>query len=294
MSSGRQAMAGSAVGSALLGGSGTVVGVTPASNDPPESDCPETDTELAARVAWLAGRLLRTIRRTEGAFDDPDGLGDRGDREANKLILAELAAARPGDSVLSEESGDDLGRLDADRVWIIDPLDGTRQYKTEGRPDWAVHIALWERSADGLTAAAVAMPELGSVFTTEVALDGEAFDPEGLVRLEPIVLVSDSRPPDVRDAVAAIDGVVAQMGSAGAKILAVVRGDADAYIHSGGQYQWDSAAPVAVALAHGFHASRLDGSALVYNQRDTSLPDLVVCRPDLAEPLLRALSTAIK
>ena len=259
-------------------------------------DGPETDTELAARVAWLAGRLLRTIRRTEGAFDDPAGLGDRGDREANELILAELAAARPGDSVLSEESADDLARLVADRVWIVDPLDGTRQYRTEGRTDWAVHIALWERDESGgrLTSAAVAMPELGSVFTTDVALEGEAFDPEGLVRLEPIVLVSDSRAPDVTDVVARVNGVVAHMGSAGAKILAVVRGDADAYIHAGGQYEWDSAAPVAVALAHGFHASRLDGSPLIYNQRDTFLGDLVVCRPDLADPLLRALAVPLR
>ena len=256
----------------------------------------ETDTELAARVAWLAGRLLRTIRRTEGAFDDPAGLGDRGDREANELILAELAAARPGDSVLSEESADDLARLVADRVWIVDPLDGTRQYRTAGRTDWAVHIALWESGETGgrITSAAVAMPELGSVFTTDVALEGEAFDAEGLVRLQPIVLVSDSRAPDVTEVVASIDGVVAHMGSAWAKILAIVRGDADAYIHSGGQYEWDSAAPVAVALAHGFHASRLDGSPLIYNQRDTLLPDLVVCRPDLAEPLLRALSVPLR
>ena len=252
----------------------------------------ESDTELAARVAWLAGRLLRTIRRTEGAYDDPDALGDRGDREANNLILAELCAARPGDSVLSEESADDLTRLGADRVWIIDPLDGTRQYQTEGRTDWAVHIALWKRDehGGGIASAAVSLPELGSVFTTDVALEGEAFDPEGLVRLQPIVLVSDSRAPDVAEAVASVDGVVARMGSAGAKILAVVRGDADAYIHSGGQYQWDSAAPVAVAHAYGFHASRLDGSPLIYNERDTLLPDLLVCRPDLAEPLLRVLS----
>ena len=162
-----------------------------------------------------------------------------------------------------------------------------------------LHIALWERSENGgsggrVTSAAVAMPELGSVFTTDVALEGEAFDPEGLVRLQPIVLVSDSRPPDVTDVVASIGGVVAHMGSAGAKILAVVRGDADAYIHAGGQYEWDSAAPVAIALAHGFHASRLDGSPLIYNQRNTLLPDLVVCRPDLAEPLLRALCVPLR
>ena len=231
---------------------------------------------------------MRTIRRQAGAFDDPDALGNRGDRQANEVILAELALARPNDAFLSEESADDHARLHAARVWIIDPLDGTRQYKTPGRPDWAVHIALWERHAGGLTAAAVAMPELGSVFTTDV-LDGEQFDNEAPVRLQPIVLVSDTRAPDVSAAAAAIDGVVVTMGSAGAKILAVVRGEADAYIHAGGQYQWDSAAPVAIALAHGFHASRIDGSPLVYNQAETSLPDLVVCRPDLARALLAAL-----
>jgi 3'(2'), 5'-bisphosphate nucleotidase len=250
----------------------------------------ESDTELAARLAWNAGRLLRTIRREAGAFDDGRALGDRGDKEANALILDALAESRPQDAVLSEESADNLRRLQADRVWIVDPLDGTRQYRTEGRPDWAVHVALWERSANGLTAAAVSMPELGSVFTTDV-VEGEAFDPEAPVRLQPIILVSDSRAPDVSAAANAVDGVIATMGSAGAKILAVVRGDADAYIHAGGQYQWDSAAPVAIAMAHGFHASRLDGSPLVYNAADPSLPDLVVCRPDLAEALLRALIT---
>lgn len=248
----------------------------------------ETDTELAARLAWSAGRLLRDIRREPGVYDDADSLGDRGDREANELILAELARVRPADSVLSEESADDLARLTAARVWIIDPLDGTRQYKTEGRPDWAVHVALWERDVPSMTAA-VALPEFGSVFTTD-PLDGETFDDEAPVRLQPIILVSETRAPDVSDAVDAVDGVLLTMGSAGAKILAVVRGDADAYIHAGGQFQWDSAAPVAVALAHGFHASRLDGSPLVYNERDTSLPDLVVCRPDLAESLLSALT----
>ncbi|HEY3810927.1 MAG TPA: inositol monophosphatase family protein [Acidimicrobiales bacterium] len=235
------------------------------------------DARLAADLAQAAGELLLTIR-AEGAD------GKRGDRESNELLLARLAAARPEDAVLSEESTDNPARLDAARVWIIDPLDGTREFSMPGRDDWAVHVALWQAGA-GIAAAAVAMPATGEVFTT---------DPPpslpGATSGRPRLLVSDSRPPAWAPAVAAaIGGDVVAMGSAGAKTMAVVRGDATAYVHAGGQWEWDSAAPVGVALAAGLHASRIDGAPLLYNQPHPYLPDLLICSPQLAGPLLAAL-----
>jgi 3'-phosphoadenosine 5'-phosphosulfate (PAPS) 3'-phosphatase len=247
----------------------------------------ETDARLAARLAEQAGTLLLELRDA----DDLSGkeLGKRGDRESNELLLRELAAARPADAVLSEESADSPARLDADRVWIIDPLDGTREYSMPGRPDWAVHVALWQRGGvDGqgaITAAAVAQPSLDTVYASDAAVaptgsrDGLRF------------LVSDSRPPAWAAAVAADLGAeLAPMGSAGAKAMAVLRGDADAYLHDGGQWEWDSAAPVGVVLAAGLHASRVDGSPLRYNLAHPYLPDLLISRADLAPALLAAVA----
>jgi 3'(2'), 5'-bisphosphate nucleotidase len=169
--------------------------------------------------------------------------------------------------VLSEEAPDDLGRLTADRVWIIDPLDGSREYAEPGRSDWAVHVALWERG--DLTAGAVALP----------AFEPGPPRPPGRAR----IVVSRTRPPDIAAQVAdSINAVLVPMGSAGAKAMAVVRGEADAYLHAGGMHEWDSAAPVFVARAAGLHASRLDGRPLRYNQPDPWLPDLLICRPELA------------
>jgi 3'(2'), 5'-bisphosphate nucleotidase len=246
------------------------------------------DVRLAAALAGRAGARLVGLRAEAFAQGlGPKAVGADGDRSANELLLAGLAADRPGDAVLSEESADDLGRLEADRVWIIDPLDGTREYSIQGRTDWAVHVALWQLGA-GITAAAVALPALERVLTSEdepvvlPSLDGRA------VR----TVVSESRPPawlgPLGEAIA-ID--VRPMGSAGAKAMAVVTGEADAYVHSGGQYEWDSAAPVGVVLAAGLHASRLDGSPLEYNRSPPYLPDLVICRQELAAPLLHALAT---
>jgi len=249
-----------------------------------------TDAALAAELAVEAGKLLRTVRDEVG-FAHPWHLGDAGDARANRLILDGLRAARPDDAVLSEESPDDLVRLKADRVWIVDPLDGTREFTTLGRDDWAVHIALWQRGSDGsgaITDAAVSLPARGDVvFRTDTVTSGAA--PIGTPR--PIrVAVSASRMPAVVRLIRAVVPVEpVLMGSAGAKAMAVVRGDVDAYLHAGGQWEWDSAAPAGVVLAAGLHATRLDGSPLRYNRPDPYLPDLLMCRPEVAPTLLDAV-----
>jgi 3'(2'), 5'-bisphosphate nucleotidase len=242
------------------------------------------DVELAAELAERAGQLLLSLRASSGLTGKE--LGKLGDHDANELLLAGLAAARPGDAVLSEESVDSPARLSADRVWIIDPLDGTREYGMPGRDDWAVHVALWTRGAE-ITAAAVAQPSLSTVYTSgSGSVAAQANDPL-------VFLVSDSRPPAFAAPVAESLGARLQpMGSAGAKAMAVLRGDADAYLHAGGQWEWDSAAPVGVALAAGLHASRVDGSPLVYNSAHPYLPDLLICRRELAAPLLAAIAAA--
>lgn len=246
-----------------------------------------TDSALAADLAEQAGALLLDLQRTSSLTGKE--LGKAGDAQANVLLLDLLAAERPGDAVLSEESADSDARLSADRVWIIDPLDGTREYGMEGRTDWAVHVALWERGAVGaqITAAAVAQPALSTVYSTGASKASR------VERDRPIFLMSASRPPAWGAAVADVLGADVQpMGSAGAKAMAVLRGDADAYLHDGGQWEWDSAAPVGVALAAGLHASRVDGSPLTYNAAHPYLPDLVICRADLADELLRAIADA--
>ncbi|MCA1008126.1 3'(2'),5'-bisphosphate nucleotidase CysQ [Rhodococcus hoagii] len=248
-----------------------------------------TDAELAADLATRAGDLLLEIRARELGEAPLDKaaakeLGRRGDKAANALLLERLAAARPHDAVLSEESADDAARLDNERVWIIDPLDGSREYGLAGRSDWAVHVALWERGV-GIAAAAVAQPARGEVYVSGTA---QAVASE---RDRPRILVSDSRPPAFVDALARrVGGTVEPMGSAGAKAMAVLRGDADAYVHAGGQWEWDSAAPVGVALAAGLHCSRIDGTPLRYNEAHPYLPDLLICRRDLAVPLLAGIA----
>jgi 3'(2'), 5'-bisphosphate nucleotidase len=230
---------------------------------------------------------MLVARRDElaGQGVPPAEWGPIGDREADDLILGELRAARPADAILSEESADDLCRLDERRVWVIDPLDGTREYTSPGRTDWAVHVAL---TIDGSPdAAAVALPG-GEVWSTAGA------NPDGAPRREAHrglrMVVSRSRAPQLAyDAAAALGAEVVPWGSAGAKAAAVLAGDADVYLHAGGMRQWDSCAPVGVALALGFHASRVDGSPLRYNGPDVNLPDLLICRPDLAAEALAAI-----
>lgn len=239
-----------------------------------------TDAALAAELAEAAGRILLEVRAS-GDFEGK-ALGKAGDIAANALLCDRLRRERPGDGLLSEEEKDNLDRLAQSRVWIVDPLDGTREYGEE-RTDWAVHVAL---AVDGIpTIGAVALPGLDLVLRSDRPGD----IPPAPERLR--MVVSRTRP--ASEAVTIAERIGAEllpMGSAGAKAMAVVRGEADIYLHSGGQYEWDSCAPVAVALAHGLHCSRLDGSPLVYNQRDTYMPDLLVCRTAHAPLLLEEIA----
>jgi 3'(2'), 5'-bisphosphate nucleotidase len=240
------------------------------------------DDRLAADLAAEAGRRLLALRAAGGAADD---LRRAGDRSSHEFLAAELARQRPGDAVLSEEGTDDQARLSADRVWIVDPLDGTREFGEPGRSDWAVHVALWQRGE--LTAGAVALPAQDKVLSTADPAEAPA-SPPATLRL----LVSRTRPPEFMTRLARkLDAELVPLGSAGAKAAAVICGDAEAYVHSGGQYEWDSAAPVAVAVASGLHASRIDGSKLSYNQARPSLPDILICQAALADPLLEAISS---
>jgi 3'(2'), 5'-bisphosphate nucleotidase len=240
---------------------------------PPGAD----DHVLAEWLATVAGELLLEVR-AEGL--EGRELKDAGDRAAHEVLTRLLAAHRPDDAVLSEEGKDDKARLQADRVWIVDPLDDTREFSEPPRDDWAVHVALWESGE--LVAGAVAQPALGETFSTAAA----PVVPDRTSE-RPRIAVSRTRPPAFVEALAAELGAdLVPMGSAGVKVISVVRDISDAYVHAGGQYEWDNAAPVAVARAAGLFCSRIDGSELEYNQDDVSLPDLIVCRPELSETIL--------
>jgi 3'(2'), 5'-bisphosphate nucleotidase len=246
----------------------------------------DDDHHLARDLAVVAGHRLVDLRARGGTADE---LRKAGDRMAHEFLAAELARLRPDDVVLSEEGADDPARLSADRVWIVDPLDGTREFGEEGRTDWAVHVALWERAQSGLSAGAVALPAQDEVLSTVTPPPLPADPPSQPYR----IVVSRSRPASFLPRMAELAGAdLDPLGSAGAKVAAVLTGQADAYVHAGGQYEWDSAAPVAVARAAGFHASRIDGSELSYNQSDLLMPDILVCPPVLAGALLDAIRTA--
>lgn len=239
------------------------------------------DHQLAAQLATEAGRLLLTVREELADASEADRKA-AGDKRSHDFLMAALASERPDDAVLSEEGADNPVRLGAERVWIVDPLDGTREFSELGRDDWAVHVALWQ--AGELAAGAIALPARGvTLATPTVPAPPELTGP-------PRIAVSRSRPPALAEAVRdRLDGVLVPMGSAGVKVASVVQGTADIYVHAGGQYEWDSAAPVAVARAAGLHTSRIDGSPLVYNRPDPLLPDLVVCRPEYAQAVLAAI-----
>ena len=248
---------------------------------PPPAEAATDDHAFAAWAATVAGDLLVQVRGQGLAGKE---LKDAGDLASHELLMQLLAEHRPDDAVLSEEehrgTASTHDRHTAERVWIIDPLDGTREFSEPPREDWAVHVALWEKG--DLVAGAVAQPGLGTTFHTGAA---PVVPPRSSNR--PRLVVSRTRPPAFVEALAAaIGGELVPMGSAGAKVISVVRDVSDAYVHAGGQYEWDSAAPVAVARAAGLFTSRVNGDPLRYNQDDVLLPDLVVCRPELAEPIL--------
>jgi 3'(2'), 5'-bisphosphate nucleotidase len=248
----------------------------------------DDDHALARDLAEQAGQRLLELRAGGG---EPDVLRKAGDRLSHEFLTRELASRRPGDVVLSEEGADNPARLSARRVWIVDPLDGTREFGEPGRTDWAVHVALWERSdasePGDLSAGAVALPAQGKVLSTlDPASPREGGGASGRIR----IVVSRTRAPQfVWNISDLIDAELVSLGSAGAKVAAVIGGEVDAYVHGGGFYEWDTAAPVAVARAAGFHASRIDSSPLAYNQADLLMPDILVCRPAVAGVLLQAI-----
>ncbi|MDR6788550.1 3'(2'), 5'-bisphosphate nucleotidase [Sphingomonas sp. BE138] len=239
-----------------------------------------TDADLAAHLANAAGALLMTVRDS-GMLADKS-LGVAGDAIANRFLVDALRAQRPQDGLLSEEEKDCPIRLDRSRVWIVDPVDGTREY-AERREDWAVHVGL---AIDGVPAiGAVALPAAGRVLRS----DRPVPVPPAPERLR--MVVSRSRPAPEAVAVAqALGAELVPMGSAGAKAMSVILGEADIYLHSGGQYEWDSCAPAAVARAHKLHVSRIDGTPLIYNCADTWLPDLLICRPEHVTRVMAALN----
>ena len=240
-----------------------------------------TDEDLAARLADTAGKLLLTLR--ESGTVEGKALGAAGDMTANAYLMSALSSLRPQDAILSEERVDDLSRLDARRVWIVDPLDGTREY-SEGRDDWAVHVAL---SIDGHAAiGAVALPAQGKLLRSDQP-------PPPVARPKrPRILVSRTRPPaECHQLADRLGAELVPMGSAGAKAMAVLLGQGDIYMHTGGQHQWDNAAPVAVALGAGMVATRIDGSPCTYNARETLLPDLLICPPDYEVRVREALAS---
>jgi len=246
------------------------------------SDDHSDDHAVAARLATEAGQLLLAVREELADATEAERKA-AGDKRSHDYLMEALARERPDDAVLSEEGVDDPVRLSAQRVWIVDPLDGTREFSELGREDWAVHVALWQSGA--LVAGAVALPAQGVTLATPDPTPPPAHSGD------PRIVVSRTRPPaialQVRDQ---LNGTLVEMGSAGAKVAAVIQGLADVYVHAGGQYEWDSAAPVAVARAAGLHTSRIDGSPLEYNRADPKLPDLVVCLPEYADAVLAVTS----
>ncbi|MBK8373488.1 3'(2'),5'-bisphosphate nucleotidase CysQ [Sphingorhabdus sp.] len=237
------------------------------------------DAELAAHLAHVAGKLLLEVRAS--GLLSLKALGKAGDQTANQFLCHAIREQRPDDGLLSEEEKDDAGRLSKSRVWIIDPVDGTREYGEE-RTDWAVHVAL---AVDGVpTVGAVALPGLGLILRTDQP------QPLPAAANTPRMVVSRTRP--AAEAVAVAEKIGADlvpMGSAGAKAMAIIRGEAEIYLHTGGQYEWDSCAPAAVAAAHGLHISRVDGSPLIYNQADVYMPDLLICRKEWVDPVFAAM-----
>jgi 3'(2'), 5'-bisphosphate nucleotidase len=254
----------------------------------PLVEAPADDHLLAHDLATRAGELLLELRAEAGeSAAERWKLRDAGDLDSHHFLVDALRDARPDDRVLSEEGAEDRLRLGAHRVWIVDPLDGTREFGELGRTDWAVHVALV--IDDQLAAGAVALPAMGITYSTaEPAVAVAAHDGA------PRFVVSRSRPhPATLMAAEVLGAELVPMGSAGAKAMAVVRGEVDVYAHAGGQYEWDSAAPAAVAIAAGLHVSGVDGSTLSWNKPDPWQPHLLIARADLGEPVAAAVRDAV-
>lgn len=262
------------------------------------------DQRLAEDLAAQCGRMLTALRMST---KHGDRLAEIADEEARSVLLDRLAIARPDDFVMTEENPSDLTRLDEERVWIVDPLDGSVQYRTEGRADWAVHVALWSRDEEGngdITSCAIGMPAYGRVLSGRGAT---TYQPPSTIpgqRPAPLVpareddririIVSDKEPPAFTDALVEKFGAERlELGSAGAKTASVIEGETDVYVHSSGMDQWNTAAAVGVARQRDFHASRIDGSPLVYNEADAELPDILVCREEIADEVLAAIAEHI-
>lgn len=258
-----------------------------AADEPTPEESAWTDHEVSREIASEAGRLLVELRLSVPESADDRWLRDQGDARSHRMIMARLAELRPDDAILSEEGKDNQERLGHQRVWVIDPLDGTREFGEPPRDDWAVHVAL---CVDGQpVAGSVALPAQDRVFTTADPL-ADARSDSGPLRM----VASRTRAPLIVTEVAeALGADLVYMGSAGAKAMTVVSGDADIYLHAGGQYEWDSAAPVAVAIAAGLHCSRIDGSPLVYNQPNPYLPDLLICKQSIAQRVLDLLAARV-
>jgi len=241
------------------------------------------DHQLAGLAAQVTGEVLAELRRE--AFRDGWMIWevrDEGDRRAHDRLVEELGSARPDDVVLSEEGVDDARRLDAERVWIVDPLDGTVDYSSPYSDDYAVHVALVVNGVP--TAAAVSLPALGRLYGT--ATSPRPADP---LRDRPVVIASRAQAHWGQALAEELGGDAVTAGSAGVKAMAVVAGEADVYIHPTGLYEWDVCAPAAVARAAGLFVSGIDGSELEFNRARPVVPGLVVCRPELASAVLEAL-----
>lgn len=263
------------------------------------------DSELSRDVAIEAGRLLLDLRATYGDLDPADvdtanRLRKEADRASHLLIADRISAARPDDVILSEEGKDDPARLVADRVWIVDPLDGTFEFG-QGRSDFAVHIVLWVRDALSptgarLVASTVELPAQG-LTRTDIDTPDVSF---ALPTDRPIrIVASRSRAPKwLPDAVAVLadrmgrEVEVIDVGSVGAKVNEILCGRADAYVHDTGFYEWDVAAPYAVAHRYGLHASHVGGEPIRFNQDPPYVTSLLVSIPTLLDDLTSVFAEA--
>lgn len=255
------------------------------------------DHELAAELAAAAGRQLLELRAQYSVPDEAAAraLAKLADQLANDWLLQQLAELRPDDAVLSEEAEDDLARVQAQRVWIIDPVDGTYEFARR-LADFAVHVALWDNSAGSFTAAAVAVPDHGAVWATDSAAAAIESDRTQLT------VVSSTREPkpvlaklqvELSNIAAALGyaGVEFRtLGSVGGKVHQLLAGHADVYLSTTGFWEWDAAAPAAVAQQQGFQVTDLQGAALRFNQVPPRVSSFVVAKPQLHEFVINALA----